>query len=116
MTAILGSWDVSACKNFKATFQGAANFSAVGIDAWNISSAEKMNYIFDGASAITSCSKRMIADEWTKIGETFATVTTEASIPTTYAEAWKDYVCVCGEGTQRSNTKGCEPCSAGKYV
>ena len=67
MTAILGSWDVSACKNFKATFQGAANFSAVGIDAWNISSAEKMNYIFDGASAITSCSKRMIADEWTRL-------------------------------------------------
>ena len=68
----LGKWITSNVKSMSYTFRGATSFTGTGVDLWNINKMEmrKMFRIFEGANenepsnALTSCSKRKIADAW----------------------------------------------------
>jgi hypothetical protein len=62
------------------------------VDLWNINKVKDMFVIFDGATALTSCNKRKIANAWkssaaftaTTYDTSWATVTCQESVSTDY--------------------------------
>ena len=68
----VSAWITSSVTSMTSTFSGASSFTGTGVDLWNINKMEmrKMSRIFEGANenepsnALTSCSKRKIADAW----------------------------------------------------
>ena len=69
MNVNLGSWNVAMVTNLAATFYGASKFEGTGLASWVITKVAVLNQgptatIFDGATSLTSCNKREIADAW----------------------------------------------------
>ena len=45
-------------------FLGASSFLGNGLNTWNVAVVTNMNNTFNGATSLTSCNKRKIADAW----------------------------------------------------
>ena len=75
MVADLSGWSVAKVTKLVQTFQGASKYDGVGLFKWNIAKVTDMSDTFTSATAITSCSKRRIADAW-KSNSAFATLNT----------------------------------------
>ena len=127
-TVDLGTWDVSKVATMSGAFGGAAKFEGAGLDAWNtglvtdlsltFSKAAKfvgyglekwdvdkvtaMTGTFNGATSITSCNKRKIADAWAGSGVFTAT---------SYDTDWSADTCPCAAGSTWSVT-GNTPCTS----
>jgi len=75
MNSDLSGWNVAKVTTLIRTFatSGASKFTGTGLPTWNIAKVTNMDHTFmGGALAITSCSKRQIADAW-KSNSAFAT-------------------------------------------
>ena len=69
MNVNLGSWNVAKVTNLAATFYGASKFEGTGLASWVITKVAFFHQgadatIFNGATSLTSCNKREIADAW----------------------------------------------------
>ena len=60
----ISTWITSPVTDMRYTFYGASSFTGTGLDLWNINKVKNMDNTFNGANALTSCSKRKIADAW----------------------------------------------------
>jgi surface protein len=111
MNANLGKWDVAKVKTLDNTFQSASKFNGTGLDKWVVSPMlTSMSSTFSGASAVTSCSKRTIADAWGWKNN--------LAFYSTYYTAWDAEKCPggitrCVAGTWSvSGNAPCAPCAA----
>ena len=73
----------------EGTFNGATSFTGTGVDLWNINKVKNIRSIFYGATALTSCNKRKIADAW-KNNTVFTA--------TTYDTSWAADTCSAVSG------------------
>lgn len=105
----LGTWSTGLVTDLHFTFNGAARFVGTGLDKWrtgsvtslhytfycagsmnvdlsnwNIGSVSTMKNTFTGATSLTSCNKRKIADAW---------ASSDIFIATSYATDWTDTTC-----------------------
>ena len=72
MNSDLSKWSVAMVTTLQNTFNGASKFTGTGLPTWNIAKVTDMSDTFTSTTAITSCSKRQIADAW-KSNSAFAT-------------------------------------------
>jgi len=75
MNSDLSGWNLAKVTTLEGTFNGASKFTGTGLPTWNIAKVTDMYNTFTSATAITSCSKRQIADAW-KSNSAFATLNT----------------------------------------
>ena len=57
-------WDTSKVTAMTSTFYNAYRFVGDGLDQWDVAKVTSLDNIFLDATALTSCSKRQIADAW----------------------------------------------------
>jgi hypothetical protein len=105
INADLGNWDVSQISSLQDTFHKAATFEGNGLSKWNIAKVTDMSLTFYGATSLTSCNKRKIADAW----ESSSVFTA-----TTYGTDWAGETCpkvredvVCEERCGAICVEGC---------
>ena len=64
MNGDLTAWDVSQVVTMEKMFDGAAKFEGKGLNTWSVAKVTDMSSTFRGATFLTSCNKRKIADAW----------------------------------------------------
>ena len=69
--ADVSNWDVSKVKYMQNAFQKAAKFEGDGLYKWDVTKATNVGNTFSGATSLTSCNKRKIADAWASISTVF---------------------------------------------
>jgi hypothetical protein len=81
-------WDTSKVTAMTSTFYNAYRFVGDGLDQWDVAKVTSLDNIFLDATALTSCSKRQIADAWkTKVVFT----------DTSYDTDWANDTCVAAQ-------------------
>jgi hypothetical protein len=88
MNADLTGWKVGKVVTLGGTFYGASKFTGTGVDTWDVAKVATtkatMKNTFDGATSLTTCNKRKIADAW-KSSAVF--------VATTYDTDWAADTC-----------------------
>ena len=85
----VSAWITSSVTSMQNTFSYATSFTGTGVDLWNINKVKNIRSIFYGATALTSCNKRKIADAW-KNNTVFTA--------TTYDTSWAADTCSAVSG------------------
>ena len=76
MNAYLGGLIVTKVTNMDSTFEGAESFEGADLNTWSISAATTVSHAFDGATSLTPCRRRKIANAWSSISTVFADTST----------------------------------------
>ena len=85
MNADLSLWNVAKVTTLYSTFNNAAKYQASGLEKWDVGAVVTMRSVFSDDNALSSCTKRKIADTW-------ATLASDAFKGTGYT-AWADGTC-----------------------
>ena len=64
MNADLTGWKVGKVGSLFSTFIDAFKFAGTGVDTWDVAKVKSMGDTFNGATSLTTCNKRKIADAW----------------------------------------------------
>ena len=76
MNADLSAWDTANVGKMQNTFRNAHTFTGLGLRKWSVGKVTTMLNMFNGASSLTPCSKRQVADAWGGVGTVFDDTTT----------------------------------------
>ena len=102
VNADLGSWDTAKVTTMNLTFYKAVGFAGTGVSKWHVAKVTTMDDTFFGATSLTSCNKRTIADAWA------------SNTAFTYDTDWATDMCPCIEGKYKDGT--CKDCLPGTYT
>jgi surface protein len=64
MNADLSAWDTANVGKMQNTFRSAHKFTGLGLRNWSVVKVTTMENMFNGASSLTPCNKRRVADAW----------------------------------------------------
>ena len=100
MNADLSAWDTANVGKMQNTFRSAHKFTGLGLRKWSVGKVTTMENMFNGASSLTPCNKRRVADAW---------ASNTAFKATSYDTAWAANTCPV-------QVRVCSECVGGGYV